>query len=282
MGNKNKPKVKANEGQHSGKWTTYATPTSKKGPIWKQAPLKFVPEVPKVPNETNTWTWPSLDHQKSQAGGKSAKTANKNPAETIDNPIETAFPQRPSSKEFVLKYYTNNSIPARGSIWEHPPLPGTANFQAPSDLDPAAWSTVPENAKWSTLPAYAINPALKSVEVPWCTKKRAITILTQVAPPNPNVAVSAKVTNPPARKSPWATVPTNVAFPTPSEQKNPNNAVANLDWGIKPTVLSEKDAIAANAWEDVPVVTEPEPFPNLVNWPFTGEEDRFKKVASLV
>ncbi|KAF7953546.1 uncharacterized protein EAE97_000945 [Botrytis byssoidea] len=281
MGNKNKPKAKANEGQHSGKWTTCATPTSKKGAIWKQAPVKFVPEVPKVPNETNTWIWPSLDHQKTQAGGKSANTAKKNPAETIDNPIETAFAQRSFSDTFVLRYYTNNSVPARGSIWEHPPLPGTANFQASSDPDPAAWSTVPENAKWSTLPAYAINPALKSVEVPWCTKKRAITILTPAAPPNPDVAVSAKVTSPPATKSPWATVPTNVAFPTPPEQENPNDAVANLDWGLQPTVLSEKDAIAANAWDDGPVATEPEPFPNLVNWPFTGEKDRFKRVASL-
>ncbi|TGO37801.1 hypothetical protein BHYA_0089g00420 [Botrytis hyacinthi] len=280
MGNKNKPKAKANEGQHGGQWTTYATPTSKKGPIWTQAPVKFVPEVPKVPNETNTRIWPSLDHQRSQAGDKSANTAKKNPAETIDNPTETAFAQRSSSNKFVLRYYTNNSVPARGSIWEHPPLPGTANFQVPSDLDPAAWSTVPENAKWSTLPAYAINPALKSVEVPWCTQKRAITILTQAAPPNPDVAVSANVTSPPARKNPWNTVPTNVAFPTPPEQENSNN-VANLDWGIQPTVVSEKDTIAANAWDDGPVVTEPEPFPNLVNWPFTGEKDRFKKVASL-
>ncbi|TGO80392.1 hypothetical protein BELL_0008g00280 [Botrytis elliptica] len=277
MGNKNKPKVKANEGQHSGKqlWTTYATPTSKKGPIWKQAPKKFIPEVS---NETNTWIWPSLDQQKSQVGGKSAKTDKKTPAEAINNPIETAFVTGFCSNKFVLRYYTNNSVPAKGSIWEHPPLPGTAKFQAPSDLDPAAWSTVPENAKWSTLPAYAINPALKSVEVPWCTKKRAITILTWAAPSGPDVAVPANVTSPPATKSPWVTVPTNVAFPTPLEQENPDN-VANLDWGVQPAVISEKDAIAANVWDDGP---EPvEPFPTLVHWPFTGEKDRLKKLVSL-
>ncbi|TGO30649.1 hypothetical protein BPAE_0004g01070 [Botrytis paeoniae] len=281
MGNKNKPKVKANEGQYSGKqsWVTHATPTSKKGPIWKQAPKKFVPEVP---NETNTWIWPSLDQQKSHAGDKSAKTAKKKPAETNDNSTETTFVPGFSSNKFVLRYYTNTSVPVKGSIWEHPPLPGTAKFQASSDLDSTAWSTVPENAKWSTLPAYAINIALKSVEVPWCTKKRAITILTQAAPSSPDVAGSANVASPPATKSPWATVPTNFAFPTPPEQKNPNNFVTNPDWGVQPAVIAEKDTNAANAWDDAPEVTEPvEPFPNLVNWPFTGEKDRFKKLASL-
>ncbi|KAF7960817.1 hypothetical protein EAE96_000490 [Botrytis aclada] len=283
MGNKGKPKVKTDEGQHSGEqaWVTYARPTSKKGPIWKQAPKKFVPEVP---SETNTWFWPSLDQQKSQAGDQSAKSAKKKPAETNHNSTETTFIPGSASNKFVLRYYTNNSVPAKGTIWEHPPLPGTVKFQAPSDLDPTAWSTVPENGKWSTLPVYAINPALRTGEIPWCTKKRAIAILTLAAPPNPDVAVPSKanVTNPPATKSPWVTVPTNVTFPTPPKQQNPNNLVANPDWGVQPAVVAEKNTIAADNWDNVPGVAEPkEPFPNLVNWPFNGEKDRFKKVASL-
>ncbi|TGO88838.1 hypothetical protein BPOR_0139g00120 [Botrytis porri] len=281
MGNKGKSKVNANEGQHSGTqlWVTYATPTSKKGPIWMQPPKIFVPEVS---NETNPWIWPSPNQQKSQGGDKSAKTVKNEPAETIKNPIETAFVSGFSSDKFVLRYYINNSVPARGSIWEHPPLPGTTEFETPADLDPAAWTTVPENARWSTLPAYAINPVFKSIKVPWCTKKRAITLLTMAVPLSPNVAVPTNGTSPPAAKSPWATIPTDVAFSTPPEQENPKNVVANHDWGVKPAVVAEKDTIAANAWDDVPEVTEPvEPFPNLVHWPFTGQEDRFKKLASV-
>ncbi|KAM0168746.1 hypothetical protein ACHAPF_010663 [Botrytis cinerea] len=277
----NKGKLKANEGQRGGKqsWATHATSASKKGPIWKQAPKKFVPEIP---DETNTWIWPSLDQQKSQAGNDSAKPANSNPEKIIDNFTKITLATGSTSNKFVLRYYTNNSVPAKGSIWEHPPLPGTTKFQALSDLDPTAWDTVPENAKWSTLPACAINPALRSVEVPWCTKKRAIAILTRAVPPSPDIVVSANSTSPPAISGPCAIVPTNVAFATLPEQENPNNMFANSDWGVRPAVVAEKDAGAENAWDDIPKAIEPtEPFPNLVHWPFTGEKDRFKKLVSV-
>ncbi|KAA8575045.1 hypothetical protein EYC84_004265 [Monilinia fructicola] len=292
MGKKAKAKtIKDSEGQSNGEqlWIKHAVPvrkqSSKKGPVWKRPHKVFVPAIPK---EKNAWVWPSLPTsttgsqesqkaQRSQPGGSLAKTdltdstGNK---KTI-RPGSASLQQTtrpipgPGSNTFVMKYYTNTSVPTDESVWEHPPPPTMTSSTKydPSTLDPTAWSTVPENAKWFTLPSWVTqSPYVKETE--WCTKKRAMAILTPQARPNP-----------------WGTVSTANTFPTPPQQENPNGVVANFgDWGVSEPAVVE-DPNAPNSWENMTLeetsIEPKEKFPTLVNWPFTGEEDRFHKLASL-
>ncbi|QSZ37632.1 hypothetical protein DSL72_008731 [Monilinia vaccinii-corymbosi] len=278
MGKKAKVKAnkkankKASEGQGGG---------GGKGPIWKQPHKVFVPAIPK---ETEAWVWPSLPaattisqkSPKSQSGGSSTKTgptdgvgATKTALTDSVSTQQTISISDLGSSKFVMKYYTNKSVPSNDSFWEHPPPPsmtGSLKRDA-STPDPRAWTTLPENARWFTLPSWVTqSPYAKKSE--WSTKKHPIAILTPHARPNP-----------------WAAVSTTLAFPTPPQQDNPHGIVANFGtWGA-PEPVAVEDPNAANPWEEITIgetsIEPKEKFPTLVNWPFTGEEDRFTKLASL-
>ncbi|KAI9648289.1 hypothetical protein NHQ30_002921 [Ciborinia camelliae] len=276
MGKGKKGKGKDGPGQNNDEQDKLANggpSASKKGSIWKLPPKVFIPAIP---NETDTWKWPALpsattdaqQSQKSQAGGSSAKTAS------VSTKKITSISD-PSSSTFGLRYYTNNSVPPNGSLWVHPPAP-SKNGSIKSDdseLEPdlRSWAMVPENAKWSSLPSWVVkqpyinDTTLRPTPIPWCTKKRPIALVT---PP----------------KS-WTAVSKTDIFPTPPEQENPNSIIASSGiWGVPEPVIA-KDPNAANPWAnmtDEEISMGPkEKFPTLVNWPFTGEEDRFNKLASL-
>ncbi|ESZ98090.1 hypothetical protein SBOR_1469 [Sclerotinia borealis F-4128] len=263
MGNGKKGKAKAgrdNSGQNNG-------PTSKKEPIWKQPYKEFVPTVP---NKTDTWTWSTLPSaiigitgaqqpQVSQASVNSAKTASGHRTQ------QSIFLSGPGPSTFVLMYYINNSVPANEeSFWEPRPLPsrkGGIKTDTP-ELNRSLWTTVPENAKWLTLPSWVKKSSCINVST-WCTKKTAMKLFN--------------------RSHSWAAVSTTAKFPTPPKQKNPNGAVASSgSWG-PPEPVVKKDPNAPNPWVNMKVTPlEPEEkFPTLVNWPFTGDNDRLKKLVSL-
>ncbi|KAF7863832.1 hypothetical protein EAF04_006797 [Stromatinia cepivora] len=282
---------KNNQAQDNGGrlQVTHGVSGSKKGSIWKQPAKVFVPAIP---DETSAWVWPSLPAvttdaqqlQKSQTGDSSVKTTSDTTKITSGSPTKSVsihtHPAKPvsgpglgqnlgpCSKPFTLKYYTNKSVPNNGSSWEHPPLPlkdGSIKYDT-SELDLGSWFIVPENAKWSSLPTWATDSAPQPT-LPWCTKKSTVVVLT-----------------PPARSSPWAKVLGTSTFPTPPEQENPNGVVTNFGWVVEPEVAVERDPNEPNPWANMTeeVSTQPkERFPTLVNWPFTGEKDRFNKLASL-
>lgn len=262
-----------------------------KGPIWKQPPKVFVPAIP---NETNAWVWPALpivpsSSEQSQSSkvmdgfvrassdgsskidcsskiDSSSKIDNSSKIESFskmngssNNAMPSKIDSSPKSQQttFILRYYTNNTVPANGSVWEHPPLPSKTGSikEVSSELDLGSWTTIPENAKWASLPLWATQSTTPLSRYQWCTKKCPITVMKLDA----------------------------VKFGAPFKEVPQRLDADFQSWGMPDPIIEKKDPNAPNPWANIPEpIKSKEPFPTLVNWPFTGEQDRFKKLASLV
>lgn len=234
------------------------------GSLWRH-PQRFVPAKTQVWSSLAIATIGSRQSQKSNSGDSLARSSSSGSGSAK----RTLSSHGLGSSTFVLKYYTNNSVPANSSAWVHPPLP-SINLDIKHDAstpDPRSWSTVPENAKWCALPSWSSSSPYV-MESMWCTKKRSITMIS-----------------PPARSNPWAAVTTDVPFPTPPPQENPNEVVANsVPWVALPKPVIKEASKVPTSWDDliVPDLGPKEKFPELANWPFAGDGDRYEKLTTLV